>query len=101
MSGIGFVALGYAQLTLSRRATNLRSKLSNKELDDNVLVEQAWEGDRRAFSELVRRHQTVIYRSCYRRREQSGRSSAYFRKPQKGLTLTLTRQALRHPELLP
>jgi RNA polymerase sigma-70 factor, ECF subfamily len=50
------------------RATNLRPKLSNinKELDDSVLVEQTREGDRRAFSELVRRHQAVVYRSCYR-----------------------------------
>jgi RNA polymerase sigma-70 factor, ECF subfamily len=46
----------------------LRPKLSNinKELDDSVLVEQTREGDRRAFSELVRRHQAVVYRSCYR-----------------------------------
>lgn len=45
----------------------MRPKLSNtKELDDNVLVEQARNGDRRAFSVLVRRHQTVVYRSCYR-----------------------------------
>jgi RNA polymerase sigma-70 factor (ECF subfamily) len=50
------------------RATNLRPKLSNinKELDDSVLVEQTREGNRRAFSELVRRHQAVVYRSCYR-----------------------------------
>ena len=42
-------------------------KLSRiKELDDGVLVERAQEGDRRAFSELVRRHQAVVYRSCYR-----------------------------------
>lgn len=43
-------------------------KLSNlRELDDTVLVEQAQnDGDQRAFSELVRRHQAVVYRSCYR-----------------------------------
>ena len=41
-------------------------KLSNKvrELDDVLLVERAKDGDRRAFSELVRRHQAVVYRSC-------------------------------------
>ena len=45
----------------------MRPKLSNtKEPDDNVLVEQARNGDRRAFSVLVRRHQTIVYRSCYR-----------------------------------
>ena len=43
-------------------------KLSNnvRGLDDGLLVEQAKEGDRRAFSELVRRHQAVVYRTCYR-----------------------------------
>ena len=42
-------------------------KLSNlRELDDGVLVERAKDGDRRAFSALVRRHQAVVYRSCYR-----------------------------------
>ena len=42
-------------------------KLSNiKELDDNMLVERTRDGDRSAFSELVRRHQVVVYRSCYR-----------------------------------
>jgi RNA polymerase sigma-70 factor (ECF subfamily) len=46
----------------------LRPKLSNinKEPDDSVLVELTRDGDRRAFSELVRRHQAVVYRSCYR-----------------------------------
>ncbi len=44
----------------------LRLSNTNKELDDDVLVEQAREGDRSAFSELVRRHQRVVYRSCYR-----------------------------------
>jgi RNA polymerase sigma-70 factor (ECF subfamily) len=45
----------------------LRFKPSNiKELDDDVLVERTRDGDRRAFSELVRRHQAVVYRSCYR-----------------------------------
>ena len=49
------------------RATNLSPKLSNiKEVDDSLLVEQARDGDRNAFSELVRRHQAVVYRSCYR-----------------------------------
>ena len=42
-------------------------KLSKfRELDDSVLVERTRDGDRRAFSELVRRHQAVVYRSCYR-----------------------------------
>ncbi len=48
-------------------ATNLSPRLSNlRELDDSVLVERTQNGDRRAFSELVRRHQSVVYRSCYR-----------------------------------
>ena len=34
--------------------------------DDTILVEQAQNGDRQAFSELVRRHQASVYRSCYR-----------------------------------
>ena len=42
-------------------------RLSNiRELDDSVLVERAQDGDRRAFSELVRRHQAAVFRSCYR-----------------------------------
>lgn len=50
-----------------RKATYLSLKLSNRrELDDAVLVDRVRNGDRRAFSELVRRHQTVVYRSCYR-----------------------------------
>ena len=45
----------------------LSPKLSNPtELDDTTLVEQVRTGDRRAFSELVRRHQPAVYRSCYR-----------------------------------
>ena len=41
--------------------------LSNiRELDDGALVERSQNGDRRAFSELVRRHQAAVYRSCYR-----------------------------------
>ena len=46
----------------------MSSKLSNnvRGLDDGLLVEQAKEGDRRAFSELVRRHRAVVYRTCYR-----------------------------------
>ena len=39
---------------------------NTKELDDGTLVKRAQDGDRRAFSELVRRHQTIVYRSCYR-----------------------------------
>lgn len=43
-------------------------KLSNlRDLDDGALVERIqYDDDRRAFSELVRRHQAVVYRSCYR-----------------------------------
>ncbi len=49
------------------RATDLRTKLYNiKELDDGMLLKRTRDGDRRAFSELVRRHQSVVYRSCYR-----------------------------------
>ena len=45
----------------------MRTRLSNiKELDDSVLLERTRDGHRRAFSELVRRHQAVVYRSCYR-----------------------------------
>ena len=48
----------------------MRLKLSNireiRELDDGTLVERAQDGDRRAFSELVRRHQAAVFRSCYR-----------------------------------
>lgn len=44
-------------------ALNL-SKL--KGLEDSALVERALEGERRAFSELVRRHQSQVYRVCYR-----------------------------------
>lgn len=40
------------------------SKVS--ELDDGFLVTRAQAGDRRAFSELVRRHQSSVYRVCYR-----------------------------------
>jgi len=35
-------------------------------LDDIALVEKARTGNRRAFSELVRRHQVDVYRSCHR-----------------------------------
>ena len=35
-------------------------------MNDDVLVERTQDGDRRAFSELVRRYQAVVYRSCYR-----------------------------------
>lgn len=43
-------------------------KLSNlRDLDDSALVERIqYDDDRRAFSELVRRHQGVVYRLCYR-----------------------------------
>ncbi len=43
-------------------------KLSNlREQDDSALVERIQnDDDRRAFSELVRRYQAVVYRSCYR-----------------------------------
>ncbi len=34
--------------------------------DTTTLVKQTQNGDRRAFSELVRRYQTTVYRSCYR-----------------------------------
>ena len=48
----------------------MRLKLSNireiRGLDDSELVERAQDGDRRAFSELVRRHQAAVYRACYR-----------------------------------
>jgi RNA polymerase sigma-70 factor, ECF subfamily len=35
-------------------------------LDDTTLVKQTQNGHRRAFSELVRRYKTTVYRSCYR-----------------------------------
>ena len=35
-------------------------------VDDATLVKRARDGDPRAFSELVRRHQSAVYRSCYR-----------------------------------
>jgi RNA polymerase sigma-70 factor, ECF subfamily len=35
-------------------------------LDDGALVARAKAGDRKAFSELVRRHRSVVYRICYR-----------------------------------
>ena len=42
-------------------------RLSNiREVDDGALVERSQDGDRRAFSELVRRYQSVVFRSCYR-----------------------------------
>ena len=34
--------------------------------DTTTLVKQTQNGDRRAFSELVRRYQKTVYRSCYR-----------------------------------
>ena len=36
------------------------------EADDQGLVAQAQDGDRKAFAELVRRHQAAIYRVCFR-----------------------------------
>jgi RNA polymerase sigma-70 factor, ECF subfamily len=45
----------------------LSPTLSNAtKLDDATRVKQIQAGDRRAFSELVSRHQTIVYRSCYR-----------------------------------
>jgi RNA polymerase sigma-70 factor, ECF subfamily len=46
----------------------LSSTLSKatKLADTTTLVKQSQNGDRRAFSELVRRYQTTVYRSCYR-----------------------------------
>ena len=42
-------------------------QLSNlTELEDVQLVDRAQDGDRKAFSELVRRYQTAVYRVCYR-----------------------------------
>lgn len=35
-------------------------------LSDGELVRRTTDGDRRAFSELVRRHQAIVYRFCYR-----------------------------------
>lgn len=34
--------------------------------DDHALVEQARQGQREAFDELVRRHQRTVYRLCFR-----------------------------------
>lgn len=36
------------------------------DLEDTALVAQAQDGDRKAFSELVLRHQKAVYRVCYR-----------------------------------
>ena len=46
----------------------MRPKLSNnlRGIDDGALAARAQDGDQSAFSELVRRHQAVVYRSCYR-----------------------------------
>ncbi len=42
-------------------------ELSNlTEIGDAQLVDRARAGDRKAFSELVRRHQRTVYRVCYR-----------------------------------
>lgn len=38
-----------------------------KDIDDDILIERIqYDDDRRAFSELVQRHQTAVYRACYR-----------------------------------
>ena len=39
---------------------------SSRKLDDPGLVGRVRNGDRSAYSELVRRHQSAVYRSCYR-----------------------------------
>ena len=39
---------------------------SAAKLIDTTLVKRAQNGERRAFSELVRRHQVAVYRACYR-----------------------------------
>ncbi|MDP8951255.1 MAG: sigma-70 family RNA polymerase sigma factor [Actinomycetota bacterium] len=59
---------GYTNSVTGREATNLSPRLSNlKDIDDGILVERIQnDDDRRAFSELVQRHQTVVYRACYR-----------------------------------
>ncbi len=41
------------------------SLIEQAEPEDDRLVAKAQAGDRSAFSELVRRHQTVVYRVCY------------------------------------
>lgn len=46
------------RLSVARKAT--------KRLDDGALVRRAQDGNRGAFSELVRRHQHAVYRFCYR-----------------------------------
>jgi len=43
-----------------------RTHYSSMKLDETVLLEHAQNGDHRAFSELVRRHQATVERSCYR-----------------------------------
>ncbi len=66
---IGYVVVGYngELVYTARKAAYLSLKLCNRrELDDSVLVDRVRNGDHRAFSELVRRHQSVVYRSCYR-----------------------------------
>jgi RNA polymerase sigma-70 factor (ECF subfamily) len=51
----------------SRPATIPGCRLSKiVELNDDALVARARNGDRKAFSELVRRHQAAVYRVCYR-----------------------------------
>ncbi len=43
-----------------------RTRCISMKLDETVLLELAQNGDHRAFSELVRRHQATVDRSCYR-----------------------------------
>jgi RNA polymerase sigma-70 factor (ECF subfamily) len=65
---MSYVVLGYINSVLSQEATNLSSRLSNlRDTEDGILIERVQnDNDRRAFSELVQRHQTVVYRTCYR-----------------------------------
>ncbi|MDQ3854840.1 MAG: sigma-70 family RNA polymerase sigma factor [Chloroflexota bacterium] len=49
------------------KVTFLARQLSTlQELEDAELVDRARKRDRKAFSELVRRHQDAVYRVCYR-----------------------------------
>lgn len=65
---MSYVVPGYINLVTGQEATNLSPRLSNlRDTDDGILVERIQnEDDRRAFSELVQRHQAVVYRACYR-----------------------------------
>jgi len=48
---------------VTKRGANLSKFI---ELDDGALVARSQAGDREAFSGLVRRHQSAVYRVCYR-----------------------------------